>query len=773
MENRQPKTKTVSKDELVFQKDVYENSRRAFQAAEDYLGIKLFIHAEEGVLESGQIFLFNHFARFETVIPAYVFYKRLNVFTRTIADHNLFKVNDKLDNFLFGAGAVPNNLPGLLPFLAAELLKGHKVVIFPEGAMIKNRQVMDDQGRFQIFSHTKKIYRKHHTGAAVLALTLDLFKQRIKELFRKKDHVRLDHWCEALEFSDHEELRQQIEKPTLIVPGTITFHPLRIGGNFLSRTLKLLTKDISERLLEEVIIEGNILLKDTDMDMRFGEPIQSDKKWRPWEKMLLNYYFLSIKSLEEFFSLKDQAQTLSERLLTKIIYKETSHLRDEYMKGIYQGITINISHIASVLVFAYIESGQTEVRQDKFHQALYLAVKTLQSDPDIHLNYNLSKPENYRFLKQGKSQGLEQFLKTAVNAKLIATTSDSYLLLDKLIKEHDYHEVRRENPIIVSANEVEPITQVSAAITKAIKETETTEIPNIAYQMWDDELRAFAWETEKYSRDEYHEINQHETAFRDREPYLLTHENKSSIGILLVHGFLSSPAELSQYGEHIHQQGFNVLGVRLSGHGTSPYDLNNRNWEEWLDSVRRSHEILSAFADEIIIVGFSAGGALALLFASEKPKKLNAVISVCAALEIQDKGIHLAPYMNGINKLASYFPKVDGVMNYKTSSTTHGDTNYRSIPIRALTELKKMMKATRRKLSVIKVPVLVIQSDKDSVVDPDSANIIMAGLSSEQKELKWIETDSHDLIRNNLKGTWSLLDEYISSRSKARPQTNE
>jgi hypothetical protein len=99
MENRQPKTKTVSKDELVFQKDVYENSRRAFQAAEDYLGIKLFIHAEEGVLESGQIFLFNHFARFETVIPAYVFYKRLNVFTRTIADQNLFRVNDKLDNF--------------------------------------------------------------------------------------------------------------------------------------------------------------------------------------------------------------------------------------------------------------------------------------------------------------------------------------------------------------------------------------------------------------------------------------------------------------------------------------------------------------------------------------------------------------------------------------------------------------------------------------------------------------------------------------------------
>ena len=90
----------IAKDKFVFQKDVYKKSTKVFQAAEDYLGIKLFVHAKEGVLESGQIFLFNHFARFETVIPAYILYKRLNVFTRTIADHNLFGVNDTLDNFL-------------------------------------------------------------------------------------------------------------------------------------------------------------------------------------------------------------------------------------------------------------------------------------------------------------------------------------------------------------------------------------------------------------------------------------------------------------------------------------------------------------------------------------------------------------------------------------------------------------------------------------------------------------------------------------------------
>ena len=235
--------------------------------------------------------------------------------------------------------------------------------------------------------------------------------------------------------------------------------------------------------------------------------------------------------------------------------------------------------------------------------------------------------------------------------------------------------------------------------------------------------------------------------------------------MLLVHGFLAAPAELSHYGEHIHEKGFNVLGVRLSGHGTSPYDLNNRSLEEWLDSVRRGHEILSAFAEEIIIVGFSAGGALALLFASEKPKNLKAIISVCAAMEVQDKGIHFAALMNTVNKLASIFPKIDGVMNYKRSDTVHIDTNYRSIPIRALKELKALMKETREKLTDVEMPILVIQSNKDNVVEPDSAKIIMAAIASKQKQLVWIESDSHDIIRKNINNTYSLLDAFIGQHA--------
>src|SRR5690606_18002663 len=147
--------------------------------------------------------------------------------------------------------------------------------------------VMNEDNEFMIFSHSKQTFRKHHSGAAVLALTLDLFKRRIQSLFEKQDTERLNHWRDALEFESHDALRASVEKPTLIVPGNITFHPLRIGGNFLSNALKLINRDISKSLLEEAIIEGNILLRETDMDIRFGKPIQALQKWSWWEAKLI------------------------------------------------------------------------------------------------------------------------------------------------------------------------------------------------------------------------------------------------------------------------------------------------------------------------------------------------------------------------------------------------------------------------------------------------------------------------------------------------------
>ena len=47
---------------------------------------------------------------------------------------------------MHGVGVVPNNEPGLLAFLAAEILRGRKVSVFPEGGMVKDRRILDENG---------------------------------------------------------------------------------------------------------------------------------------------------------------------------------------------------------------------------------------------------------------------------------------------------------------------------------------------------------------------------------------------------------------------------------------------------------------------------------------------------------------------------------------------------------------------------------------------------------------------------------------------------
>jgi len=236
---------------------IYDWAVRMFQSYQSRLGLNVKVHNNTAdQLERGQIFLFNHFARFETVIPPYILHTETGKYARSVADHHLFNVSDGFGKLLRGVGAVPNNLPGLLPFLAAEILRGRKVVIFPEGGMIKDRRVLDDEGQFRVFSPTKQEFRKHHRGAAVLALTLEIFKRRILDNFESGDERRIAHWQKSLGLNSPEELLEQAKKPTLIVPSNITFYPIRIDDNLLTRGMQWFNNSPSRQALEEMAVEG-------------------------------------------------------------------------------------------------------------------------------------------------------------------------------------------------------------------------------------------------------------------------------------------------------------------------------------------------------------------------------------------------------------------------------------------------------------------------------------------------------------------------------------
>ena len=146
----------------------YQWSGRVFRLLERMLRLRISLDHQPHHIRDGDIFLFNHFARFETFIPQYLIYRETGAVCRSVAAPEFFVEGCPLSEYLRNVGAVPANHPQLLSFLGEEILRGRKVVIFPEGGMVKDHRVVGARGGYEAYSRSAGRRRKQHTGAAVL-----------------------------------------------------------------------------------------------------------------------------------------------------------------------------------------------------------------------------------------------------------------------------------------------------------------------------------------------------------------------------------------------------------------------------------------------------------------------------------------------------------------------------------------------------------------------------------------------------------------------------
>jgi esterase/lipase len=737
--------------EFVINEPMYDWCVRGFSLLRRRLGMNITAHAEEGLIEAGQIFPFNHFARFETIIPQYFIHQATGAYCRCVADHHLFSGNDRFAKLLWNVGAVPNNHPGLLAFLAAEILRGRKVIIFPEGGMIKDRQIAAAPP--SAFLPSKAPSSAHHQGAAALAVILEIFKKRILSVHEAGDLQRLDRWVAALGLADQVVLIAAARKPTLIVPSNITFHPIHTGDNILRKAAEFFHLDLGEKANEEILIEGNLLLRHTDMDIRFGKPHHPDVAWSLTGRLMLSRIFEQIDSLDELFGLKNSASRWIERMAAVTMGRTTRRLRDLCMAEMYARVTVNLSHLAARLIVRFMEAGETEIEKSKFYNLLYRIVKKVHKQPDLHLHRTLIDPEACDGINDGTNKFLLQFFETAATSGLIEITDSHFRLLPRLRGGDGSRDPRIENVIRVYANEIALLSSVIKIIDRAVPVTGVEQ----AELLFDDEMRSYTKSKKHFTEPRHAAINNQEIATQTGEPYLVIPENPVKPGVVLVHGFLSSPAELKQLGEQLAAHGHPVIGVRLKGHGTSPWDLHERKWQDWLASVRRGHEIMSLVTSEVHIVGFATGAALALHFAATKPDKLSGVVSVSAPLKFCYRSLAFAPLMHGLNKLSEWVFVQEGIKPFRIGEAEHPDIDYRNMPVRGLVELRKMVDELDRRLPEIACPVAIVQGTDDPIVDPASAQLLYDRIGSNEKSLHMVPSQRHGILHEDIAGTQALV----------------
>jgi carboxylesterase len=208
------------------------------------------------------------------------------------------------------------------------------------------------------------------------------------------------------------------------------------------------------------------------------------------------------------------------------------------------------------------------------------------------------------------------------------------------------------------------------------------------------------------------------------------------IGALVLHGFTGSPVSVRPWGNHLAAAGLSVSVPRLPGHGTRWQDLNRTIWQDWYAEAQRSFIELQGRCDQVVVMGLSVGGCLALRLAETRGAAVRGVVVVNPSLFTTDRR---ATFSGAVSRLMASTPGI--VDEISKPDVTEG--GYDRIPTRAFHSLRSLWSLTLAELPRVTQPLLVFTSPQDHVVEPANSDAVMAGVSSRVKGQRLLPHSYH------------------------------
>ncbi len=765
--NEEPLVHDEKNNHYPIDPDVFKWTYQALNVLFKFLKLNIVNHGDDAAWRDGQIFLFNHFARFEAIIPQYIIYQKTNHLSRSIATKELFSGDELLSRYLLNLGGIPNDTENLMYIVSKDILNDCKLIAFPEGGIVKDRRILDEQGQYHIYSRSDDRRRKLHTGPAVIALTLAIFKSSVRQLLAANKLDQISAWADELGFINAQQLIDASQKKTLITPCNITFYPLRIKANTVTKVLDFLQTDLKERVSEELLIEGNLLLKDTDMDIQLCQPIVVEDYWSRWDDAVSSLLAQHSKlSLAELFNTVRKETSWGQQLFNMAHRRNAIKIRDRYMLDIYGAVTINIAHIAASLFIHFVQQKKHHVNRRKLHQLLYVCCKSLQKTETLNLHKTLINPNIYRNILFKGSESFDQFLRGVYTAELISKQGAYYQFTGLLNPETTFDSIRHKNPLAVYANEVAPINAVQQAIKDSLSFKLNSRLTDFAEMLFEDDLLEHQWDLKAFQEEKHQEINQQQSIITSGRPFIIKPDTPNGQCAVLIHGLLSTPAEVRTLAEKLTEQGYTVIAPRLKGHGTSPWDLHQRCWQDWQQSVQQSLKIAHCYSKKVHLVGFSCGALLALTLAANKANKIASITACSPPINFKDPLINLVKTTHSTNKIIKSLMGIEGIFPFQESSPEHPHINYRHVPIAAINQLLQLIQKTKPRLKKIQCPVLVLQADNDPIIDSSSMQVLLSSLNPSVLNYQWISSGRHGILFENTSNTQQIITDFICKQAK-------
>jgi len=696
-------------------KIAYRTTGLAIKAISSLSRARIHIHGEENIPKGSHIFVVNHFTRMETLLLPYYVFRLTGIPAWSLADFSLFK--GAFGEMLSTVGAISTKAPHRDRLMVKTLLTGEgSWIIYPEGRMVKNKKIFQ-KGKYIISSAGGK--HPPHTGAATLALRTAFYRQRLNILFQKK----LAETRRLLDLFQIDSIESLSQQNVHIVPVNVTYYPLRAQENILTELTRRLKGDISERMLEEMLTEGTMLLAGVDVDIRFGKPINIE----PYiSARLVQKDIFSAREID--FDDPIPSRNLMRRISVEIMYR--------YMSAIYGMTTVNHEHLLASLL--RMSPYRTLSIQDVGLRVFYAATRGLKS-LGLYLHRDLDRNQ-LPLLTDDRWNQLKDFLTLAADKKVLRIHANRIEKdRSKFSSVFDFHRIRIDNPIEVMANEVEPLARLQRYLRRIAWLPGFWIRKKLAAQLTREVLGDFKRDYQKF-------YLEGESKEADVGRPLFYNKGRKGLGVVLIHGYLSAPLEVKALADYLVGRGYRVIAPRLKGHGTSPEDLALRSYTDWIESVDLSYAIMRCWCKRVAVGGFSTGAGLALDLAA-RLGDVEGVFAVSPPLKLQDISSKLVPAMDVWNKLMKKV-HFNGVRKeFVENDPENPHINYLRNPIGGVRELERLMESVEGKLSRIKAPALIIQSRKDPVVDHGGSRRAFELLGSRDKAYMLFNFERHGIIQ--------------------------
>ncbi len=237
-------------------------------------------------------------------------------------------------------------------------------------------------------------------------------------------------------------------------------------------------------------------------------------------------------------------------------------------------------------------------------------------------------------------------------------------------------------------------------------------------------------------------------------------EGWESIAVLLLHGFMGSPASSRPMAEYLAENGIMAHCPLLPGHGNLPHMIHGSSHQAWLAEVEEAYVQLRQECDQVFIIGHSMGAVLGAYLA-DIYADVCGLILLAPLYEIPDRrlkltaiGRYFVDYIYPlryraldrdiwIGRVLDFDPSIDAddpaLQDWLVEASR--------IPVDGVDEMRKMAGMGRRLWPRVHQPVLIFQGGHDPAVNPGNTEKLFQALSTADKEMKFFPQVGHELMR--------------------------